>query len=82
MTVGNVIAKVEAELKNQNGSKRELEVISDAVWEDDGWWYVTVRPLNPKMRAYEYADRLTAVEDVLRAHHQQKILLVPALSAD
>jgi hypothetical protein len=60
----------------------KLSVVREAIRQDDDWWYVTVVPIPPSVRSFDYASILTDVEDKIRQQIGVNLLLVPTLAAD
>jgi hypothetical protein len=67
--------------KNQPSSYR-LDVDRAGIRQNNDWWYVTVVPDQPGVRAYDYAYLLTEAEEKLRDETHMNILLVPTLVDD
>ncbi len=67
--------------QNQPGDYR-LTVDPDAVQQEEDWWYVVVRPDRPGVRAHEYAERLTRIEDQIWDQKELHVVLVPSLAYD
>lgn len=59
-----------------------LLVDERAVWQEDDWWHVVVKPDRPRVRIYDYAERLTTIEEQIQEKYDIKVLLVPALAED
>jgi len=57
-----------------------LKVDPSATRQDGDWWYVVVVPDRDGIRAHDYAEVLTEVEERLGADQSLRILLVPALA--
>lgn len=68
-------------LEKHQPSNYRLEVIEDAIEQDDDWYYVVVEPSRQDVRTYDYSERLVEAELDLQEHEKVKVLLVPALPA-
>ena len=55
-----------------------LEVLPHGVRQDEGWWYVPVRPSSEPARRYEYYETLAEVENELQKSDRLTVLLVPS----
>ena len=53
-------------------------ILEDALHLEEGWWYIPIRLQAGKMRAYEYYDLLTDVEDEIKEREHLMVLFVPA----
>lgn len=54
------------------------EIVEDALHLEEGWWYIPIRLPSAEIRAYEYYDLLTDVEDEIKAQEHLMVLFVPA----
>lgn len=59
-----------------------VSVVEDAIRREDDWWYVPVTPDRAGVRAHEYAEFLTEVENDLRDRVGLKVLLIPTFVND
>ncbi len=59
----------------------DLFIPPDGYSQDDDWLSVIVAPNSNGIRAYQYVDTLSEVENDLRAGGLEKVLLVPAAAA-
>lgn len=82
-SVPEIVERVESALRAarpQNGYA--LRVVADGVRQEDDWWYVPVSPDRSGVRAHEYAELLTEIEDRLREQVDLKVLLIPTFVDD
>lgn len=56
-----------------------LEVVADAIEQEDDWYYVVVVPSRNDIRSYDYSARLVEAELDMQEKEHVKVLLVPAL---
>lgn len=56
-----------------------LEVVPEAIGQDEEWIYVVVEPSREGVRSNDYSSRLVEAELDLQDKEHRKILLVPAL---
>ena len=59
-----------------DGSYR-LEVVPEAIQQEDDWYYIVVRPSREDVRSYDYNARLVEAEIDLQVKEGKKVLLVP-----
>lgn len=52
----------------------------DLIRSEEGWWYVVVQPDRGGVRAHEYAERLSDIEDMIFEKENVHVLLVPTLA--
>lgn len=77
-TQDDVERLVRQELTPRQPAGYQLEVGRIERFEED-WWRVCVRPSRDGVRADEYAQILTNVEECLRDQHALNVVLVPVL---
>ncbi|MFQ5435389.1 MAG: hypothetical protein ACE5FD_10980 [Anaerolineae bacterium] len=82
MTLDQIVEKVQVCLDKNPPAGYRLNVDPAGVRQDDDWWYVTVVPDKPGVRAYDYANALTEIEEQLGSEGSINILLVPTLVDD
>lgn len=56
-----------------------LEVVPEAVRQEEDWFYVVVEPTRDDIRSYDLSSRLADAEIDLQEKESIKILLVPVL---
>lgn len=52
----------------------------DLIRNDEDWWYVVVQPDRDGVRAHEYAERLSDIEEIIFEKENVHVLLVPTLA--
>jgi hypothetical protein len=72
-----VLERVRLNLKRHRMPNAELEVVEDGVRQDNGFWYVPVKPSTPLSRSFEFYDALAVAEDELDSEDKLNVLLVP-----
>ena len=82
MTRDEIATVVQGFLDKEQPKGYRLDVDKTGIRQDHDWWYVTVVPDQPGVRAYDYAYTLTETEEKLQDEIQMKILLVPVLVDD
>ena len=75
-----VVDRVRRNLKRHQLPNAELEVIEAGVRQDNGFWYVPVKPSAPLSRSFEFYDALAIAEDELDWEDHLNVLLVPVYS--
>jgi hypothetical protein len=73
-----IVARVRPYLERNPIGETAPEIIEDALHLEEDWWYIPIRLQAGKMRAYEYYDLLTDVEDEIKEREHLKVLFVPA----
>jgi len=56
-----------------------LEITGNAIEQDNGYWYVPIRPSIQPTRTFEYYDALAEIETDLSLNEHLKVLLLPTL---
>ncbi|MCK6484171.1 MAG: hypothetical protein HUU22_12275 [Phycisphaerae bacterium] len=56
-----------------------LNVVDDEIERKRDWWYVTVVPDRGDVRAFDYANALSEIEEKLQDEQHLNVLLVPLL---
>ena len=54
------------------------EIVGNALHLEEVWWYIPIPLPSAELRAYEYYDLLTDVEDEVKAQEHLRVLFVPA----
>ena len=80
MTTERIARVVERHLAKRQPRKFKLKIDRSGIWFEENWWNVIVRPDRTDVRAFDYADALSEVEQAIRDEGKVKILLVPALA--
>lgn len=75
-----IVNLVRKHLESHQPEHYRLEVVSDAIRQDDDWYYVVVQPSRMDIRSYDYSSRLTEAELDLQEREHVKVMLVPAIS--
>lgn len=68
---------------NRNQPNDHRLVVNDdpsAIRHEEGWWYLVVRPDRNGVRAHEYSECLSDIEEELWNEEQVHVLLVPMLT--
>lgn len=73
-----IVVRVRPYLEHNPIGNTAPEIIEDALHLEEDWWYIPIRLQAGKMRAYEYYDLLTDVEDEIKEREHLKVLFVPA----
>ncbi len=59
--------------------KYRLNVIREAIQQEDDWYYVVVQPDRDGIRSYDVSARLVEAELAIERGEKRKILLVPTI---
>lgn len=78
----DVASMVQSYLDKDQPNTYRLSVVADGLRQDGDWWYVVVVPDRNGVRAHDYSEKLTTIEDRIREKEQMNLLLVPALVDD
>ncbi len=86
MTTGNdlenvaqeIVGRVRPYLEHNPIGETAPEILEEALHLEEGWWYIPIRLQAGKMRAYEYYDLLTDIEDEIKEREHLMVLFVPA----
>jgi hypothetical protein len=79
--IDNIVRDVQARLDaRQRVTGVELNVPPGGYVDDDPWLNIIVTPKTNGVRAHEYVDALSEVEQELRASGVDHVLLVPAMA--
>ena len=86
MTTGNdlenvaqeIVGRVRPYLERNPIGETAPEILEEALHLEEGWWYIPIRLQAGKMRAYEYYDLLTDIEDEIKEREHLMVLFVPA----
>ena len=82
MMQDEIVQLVQTFLDRHQPEAYRLDVDALGVKREDDWWYVTVVPSRTGVRSYDYAQRLTEVEERIRDERDLKVLLIPTLVDD
>lgn len=77
VTQEEVIQTVRDRLAKHQPSDYRLDVLPEAVHEEDGWWYVAVGPDRKDIRRYDYYNVLAEVGQEIEDELELDITLVP-----
>jgi hypothetical protein len=81
MTTPHEIAEaVERRLKLHQSGAFDIRVMEDLIRQEDGWWYVPIRPDREDRKTFEYYEVLADVEGELEETEKLNVLLVPTAS--
>jgi hypothetical protein len=72
-----VVQRVQVVLKKHQPAGMEINVVAEAVRQENGWWYVPVRPSAELLATYQYYEVLAEVEGELEETSELNVLLVP-----
>jgi hypothetical protein len=78
MTKERVVQLVSARLRPYHPGGVDLEVDEGRVRQQNGYWYVPIRPSAEPPRMFEYYEVLAEVEEALEEQDQLQIQLVPS----
>ena len=78
MSKKDVVQRVNHYLKSYHFDGLTVEIVEGAVREDDGWWYVPVRPSSQGAITYHYFGVLTDIEGEIKEKEHLDVLLVPS----
>ena len=73
-----IVTRVRHYLERNRIGETAPEILEDALHLEEGWWYIPIRLQAGKMRAYEYYDLLTDIEDEIKEREHLLVLFVPA----
>jgi hypothetical protein len=73
-----IVARVRPYLERSSIGDTAPEIVEDALHLEEDWWYVPVRVQPGEIRAYQYYDMLTDIEDEIKEQEHLKVLFVPA----
>jgi hypothetical protein len=79
MTQDKVVQLVREQLQNHHPGGATLEVVPEGIRQQDGSWYIPVRPNVQPPKMYEYYEALAEVESTLEENEQLQIWLMPML---
>ena len=64
--------------KLRSESNLEIELVEEAVRQEEGWWYVPVRTEQEIKKRYRYYEELTDIETEMKQKEHVDVLLVPS----
>lgn len=75
------IEKVQYYVERNQPPEYRLVVNTDPalIRNEEGWWYIIVRPNREGVRAHEYSERLSDIEDEILEKERVHVLLIPTL---
>lgn len=79
MTQDQVAQLVCEQLQNHHPGGTTLEVVPEGIRQQNGSWYIPVRPNVQPPKMYEYYEALAEVESTLEENEQLQIWLMPML---
>jgi hypothetical protein len=74
-----VVEMVKAHVDRHQPAAFRLTVLTEGARQDEGWWYIVVRPDRSGVRSYDYSEALSLVEEEIRDEENVNVLLVPSL---
>jgi len=77
-----IARKVRDRLKTYAPEQISLDVEAEGIHNENGYWYVPVRPSREPARRYAYYETLADIESELADQDNLKVLLVPAISEE
>lgn len=81
MTRDEAIALVNRHLAEHQPQGYHLNVVPEAIRQDDDWWYITIQPDQENVPRYDYYNILAVVEREIQDENDDfNILLVPVAS--
>ena len=78
MSKRDVVQRVDHYLKTHHFEGLTVEIVERSVKEDDGWWYVPIRPSSQGAITYNYYGVLADIEGELKENEHLDVLLVPS----
>lgn len=77
--VAELVRKYLQEHPEEDEANVRLDVLTDGIREDEGWWHVPVRRTPEATRTWKYYEYLTDIEDAIKKDHDDvDVLLIPA----
>ena len=81
MTRDEAIKLVNRHLAEHQPGDYHLNVVPEAIRQDDDWWYITIQPDREDVPRYDYYNILAVVEREIQDENDDfNILLVPVAS--
>ena len=81
MTREQAIELVQQHLGRHMPADYTIDIVNEAVRQDDDWWYITVKPSKSDVKRYDYYNVLAEVErEIQDENESNNILLVPVAS--
>jgi hypothetical protein len=79
MTAEKVVQLVREQIQHHHPGGVTLTVVPEGVYQQNGYWYVPVRPSAQPPKMFEYYEALAEVASTLEENDQLPIWLMPLL---
>ena len=81
MTKEQVVTMAQRHLENYKPSGVSIEVVTENIRDDAGFWYIPVRLMGELPRRYRYYEDLAGAEEEILNEESLNVLFVPTGSA-
>jgi hypothetical protein len=78
----DVVHLVRRSLQIHHPANITIDVIENDIRQQNGFWYITVRPSTQPSKTFEYYEALAEVESEIEENENVNVLLMPSMPAD